>query len=195
MWDNTIVLFFTDHGDMMGAHKLRRKGCYPYEELYNIPCILRLPKGTDRGRATIEEPVISTDLPGALLELAGIEPSPQFAGSEIAKAMRREAPTGEECVFFEHYAAWWGRHPFYGARTATMKYVRYYGDDDFEELYDLETDPDELRSVLNDPGYTEQRTTLSKKADDWWQSTGGKSADYYETDEFKNNLNRTSEEA
>ena len=39
MWDNTIVLFFTDHGDMMGGHRLRRKGTMPYEELYNIPAL------------------------------------------------------------------------------------------------------------------------------------------------------------
>jgi arylsulfatase len=189
IWDNTIVLFFTDHGDMMGGHKLRRKGCYPYEELYNIPCIIRLPKGMERKRAVVDDVIVSTALPGALLDLAGIEPSEQFAGSAVTRALQSDAPTGDECVFFEHYAAWWGRHPFYAARTATMKYVRYYGKEDFEELYDLVKDPDELRSVINDPDYVEQRKDLTKRADDWWRDTGGKSADYYETEEFKNNVN------
>jgi len=189
MWDDTIVLFFTDHGDMMGGHRLRRKGTMPYEELYNVPCIMKLPVGMERKRATIEEPVISTDLPGALLELAGIEPSQPFAGSDVAQALRREAPTGDECVFFEHYAAWWGIHPFYGVRTATMKYVRYYGGDDFEELYDLANDPDELRNVIDDPGYGEQRRALTARADAWWRKTGGRSAGYYGSEEFKNGVN------
>jgi len=190
MWDNTVVLFFTDHGDMMSGHRLRFKGTYPYEELYNIPCIMRLPAGVERKRTVIEEPVISTDLPGALLELAGIEPSPQFADSGVMRALQREAPAGDECVFFEHYAAWWGIHPFYGARTATMKYVRYYGEEDFEELYDLSRDPDELHNVVNEPHYREQHDELAGKADAWWQNTGGRDAEYYGSDEFKEGVNK-----
>ncbi|MBT3295858.1 MAG: sulfatase-like hydrolase/transferase [Verrucomicrobia bacterium] len=190
MWENTIVLFFTDHGDMMGGHRLRFKGTYPYEELYNIPCIMKLPAGLERKRVTIEEPVISTDLPGALLHLAGVEPSPQFATSGVTQALQRKAPNGDECAFFEHYAAWWGIHPFYGARTATMKYVRYYGDEHFEEMYDLVKDPHELHSVANDPDYQLQRTDLSARADAWWRETGGKDADYYASDAFRDGLNR-----
>jgi len=188
MWENTIVLFFTDHGDMMGGHRMRRKGAMPYEELYNIPCIMKLPNGVDRKRAVITEPIISTDLPGALLELAGIEPEEAFSGSGVSAALNRTEPTGEEMVFFEHYAAWWGVHPFYAARTSQMKYVRYYGKDDFEELYDLEKDPHELKSVLEDPAYRLEREKLSSQADAWWKTTGGKDASFYESEAFKNGL-------
>lgn len=190
MWNNTIVLFFTDHGDMMGGHRIRRKGTMPYEEIYNIPCIIKLPAGMVRRRKTIQEPIISTDLPGALLEMAGIQPSPQFAGSGVTEALQRQAPMGDECVFFEHFAAWYGIHPFYAIRTATMKYVRWYGEEEFEELYDLERDPDELDNLIDDPGYTEQREDLAGRANEWWRSTGGKDLEYYQSDEFKNNVNR-----
>jgi arylsulfatase A-like enzyme len=91
-------------------------------------------------------------------------------------------------VFFEHYAAWWGVHPFYAARTSQMKYVRYYGKDDFEELYDLEKDPHELKSVLEDPAYRLEREKLSSQADAWWKTTGGKDASFYESEAFKNGL-------
>ena len=190
MWENTIVLFFTDHGDMMGAHRLRRKGTMPYEELYNIPCLLKLPAGMARKRAVVEDVIVSTDLPGALLELAGLEPPLPFAGSDVARALQRTAPTGQEHAFFEHYAAWWGGHPFYGIRTATMKYVRYYGKEKFEELYDLAKDPDELHNVAQHPTYREQYAKLSAEADGWWQRTGGKGVEFYESDEFKDNLNK-----
>jgi len=188
LWDNTIVLFIADHGDMMGGHRLRFKGCYPYEELYNIPCIMKLPKGVVRKRAVVEDVVVSTDLPGTLLALAGVDASPTFSDSDLLKALRRDSPTGNECAFFEHYGAWWGIHPFYGARTATMKYVRYYGDENFEELYDLVNDPDELKSVITDPAYRTQREELAAKADAWWLRTGGQTAAYYETESFKNGL-------
>lgn len=190
MWENTVALFLADHGDLMGAHRLRRKGTLPYEELYNIPCILKPPAGVPRRRAVVEEVVASTDLPEVLLELAGLSAPPPFAGGDAIRALRRDAPSGDECVFFEHYAAWWVRHPFYGARTATMKYVRYYGDDRFEELYDLARDPDELRNVAGDPAYRERLKELSARADAWWKETGGRSADFYETEAFRNNLNR-----
>ena len=189
MWDDTIVLFLSDHGDMMGAHRLRRKGTMPYEELYNIPCIMKLPADVERRRTVIDDVVVCTDLPGALLELAGIKPPAPFDGSDVARALRRDAPTGAERAFFEHYAAWWGRHPFYGVRTATMKYVRYYGADGFEELYDLAADPDELRSVAGDPAYAQVKRELAGAADDWWRRTDGKDADFYETEAFKANLN------
>lgn len=190
MWDNTIVLFTSDHGDMMGAHGIRRKGTMPYEELYNVPCIMKLPEGVERKRQTIEDVTISTDLPGALMDLAGIEATGPFANSGVTRALRRDAPVEGEHVFFEHYAAWWGVHPFYGVRTATMKYVRYYGKENTEEMYDLAKDPDELRNVAFDPAYESQKRKLSQLADDWWQSTGGKPAEFYESEAFKNNLNR-----
>jgi len=182
-------VFLSDHGDMMGGHRMTRKGTMPYEELYNVPCIVKLPKDMERKRSVVDEVIVSTDIPGALLELAGVDASPPFTDSGVVKALKRDKSTGEEYVFFEHYAAWWGIHPFYGIRTNTMKHVRYYGSDATEEMYDLETDPDELHNVAFDPAYGEQKAKLSKLADDWWTSTGGQSADFYETEAFKNNLN------
>ncbi len=190
MWDNTIVLFLSDHGDMMGAHRFRRKGTMPYEELYNIPCILRLPTGVATARRVIDEVIVSTALPGALVELAGIDPPEPFRDSEVGRALRRDKPTGNERVFFEHYAAWWGVHPFYGIRTNTAKFVRYYGQDQTQEMYDLVKDPHELHNVAFDPAYQAQRDRLAAEADHWWQSTGGRTVDYYESPFFKGNANR-----
>ena len=95
----------------------------------------------------------------------------------------------DPAILSEHYAAWYGIHPFYGVRNATMKYVRWYGNENFEEMYDLENDPDELTNVVSDPNYSLQYAELSKMADDWWQSTGGRDLAYYESEEFKDNVN------
>jgi arylsulfatase A-like enzyme len=189
MWDNTIVVFTSDHGDMMGSHRIRRKGTMPYEELYKVPCIMKLPTGMNSRRKTIDDVLISTDLPGALLEMAGIDPPEPFSGSDVVRALKREVAPEDAHVFFEHYAAWWGIHPFYGVRTMTMKYVRYYGNDQTEELYDLQADPDELRNLADDPHYADKKRELAQLADQWWKTTGGKPADFYESEAFKNNLN------
>ncbi len=189
MWENTIVLFFADHGDMMGGHRLRRKGTMPYEELYNIPCIMKLPASMLPQRSVVDDVIISTDLGGALLELAGLEAPGAFANSEIVRALQRKEAPADEHVFFEHYAAWYGIHPFYGVRTKTMKYVRWYGNEQCEELYDLANDPHELTNVVADPAYREQYVNLSQSADNWWQKTGGRDLAYYESEAFKNNIN------
>jgi arylsulfatase len=73
MWENTIVLFLADHGDMMGGHGMTRKGTMPYEELYNVPCIMKLPGHGKRKRSALMRSSFRPTCPGALLELAGVE--------------------------------------------------------------------------------------------------------------------------
>ncbi|MFH1570958.1 MAG: hypothetical protein ABIL09_23390 [Gemmatimonadota bacterium] len=68
-----------------------------------------------------------------------------------------------------------------------MKYVRYFGDDDTEELYDLVADPWELRNLAARPECLPARQALSRRADAWWQGTGGRDLGYYESDDFRAN--------
>lgn len=187
IWDDTVVLFLADHGDMMGAHKMRLKGTLPYEELYHIPCMLKLPKNTALKRHTVDDLISSVQAPGTLLRAAGIDLPAQFHNGDFYDAPFRDAPPADEHLFFEHYAAYWGIHPFYALRTPRFKYARYYGDDDCEEMYDLTADPHELTNIAANPAYAEQRTELANRADTWWQNTGGRDLAYYESDAFKAN--------
>ena len=187
IWDDTVVLFLADHGDMMGAHKMRLKGTLPYEELYRIPCMLKLPKSTTPVRQTVDDLVSSIQAPGTLLLAAGIDPPAQFHNGHFYDAPFRDGPPADEYVFFEHYAAYWGIHPFYAIRTPQFKYARYYGQDACEEMYDLHVDPHELTNIAAEPAYAEQRAGLSRRADTWWRNTNGRDLAYYESDAFKAN--------
>jgi len=187
IWDDTVVLFLADHGDMMGAHKMRLKGTLPYEELYRIPCMLKLPKSTTPVRQTVDDLVSSIQAPGTLLLAAGIDPPAQFHNGHFYDAPFRDGPPADEYVFFEHYAAYWGIHPFYAIRTPQFKYARYYGQDACEEMYDLHVDPHELTNIATEPAYAEQRASLSRRADTWWINTNGRDLAYYESDAFKAN--------
>ena len=188
IWDDTLVLFLSDHGDMMGAHRMRLKGTLPYEELYHVPCIFKLPVGISSARTVIDDLVSSQAFAGTLLKLANIGVPSEFTGGHFTEAFTRIHHPDDECMFFEHYAAYWGLHPFYGVRTRSMKYVRYYGDDDTEELYDLEKDPDELRNLAGEVHYVDIQRVLANRADAWWQSTDGRDVNYYESDFFRQNL-------
>ena len=185
LWENTIVLFFSDHGDMMGGHKMRAKGTLAFEEVYHVPCIMKLPKGMATKRNVIDDLVCSSQFAGTILKLAGVEVPADFTAGHFAEAFERTEHTENERVFFEHYSAYWGQHPFYAVRTRDAKYIRYYGPDDTEEMYDLENDPDELHNVVTDPAYQALRDTLSAEADAWWKKTGGRDFAYYESEEFR----------
>ncbi len=187
LWDDTVVLFIADHGDMMGAHKMRLKGTLPYDELYRIPCMLKLPRGTGTVRTTVDDLVSSVQAPATLLKSAGIEVPAQFHNGDFYDALFRAEAPEDEHIFFEHYAAYWGIHPFYAVRDRRTKYVRYYGDDACEEMYDLQRDPHELHNLANDPQHAARRTALAERADSWWQKTNGRDLAYYGSDYFKSN--------
>jgi arylsulfatase len=187
LWDNTIVLFLADHGDMMGAHKMRLKGTLPYEELYHIPCLMKLPKNTEPQRQVVDDLVSSVQAPATLLQAAGIDPPEQFHNGHFYDTPFRAAAPEDEHIFFEHYAAYWGIHPFYAVRTKRFKYARYYGDDACEEMYDIQNDPHELNNIAADPTYATTRGELAQRADTWWHETHGRDLAYYESAAFKAN--------
>ncbi len=197
MWEDTVVLFTSDHGDMMGAHRTRLKGTLPYEELYRVPCLLRLPGGRHAGRV-VDRLAVNTALPGTLVAAAGLRVPAAFRGGSLLPLLDEPAaapPPQEEAVFFEHYGAYWGLHPLRGIRTRRRgpdgvrewKYVRYYGPDDTEEMYDLASDPHELVNLAADsrPQVAEVRADLSARVERWWAETGGRSFAEYEAADFK----------
>ncbi len=187
LWDDTVAMFTADHGDMMAAHRMFKKGTIPYEELYRIPLLIRLPGGAAPGRRVIDDLVSSDQFAATLLEAAGIDPPASFHPATPWHALRRPKPPPDEAVFFEHYAAYWGLHPFYGIVTRQHKYVRYYGADDTEELYDLAADPHELHNLARDPACEAVRQRLARLADERWLATGGRDVAWYEGDAFRAN--------
>lgn len=186
LWDDTVVLFFADHGDMMGAHKMHVKGTLPYEELYRIPCLLKPAQGQVAPRSVVDDLVSSIQLAGTLTELAGVDSGGLEHGS-LCDALGRDERPQREAVFFEHYSAYWGTHPFYAIHTRDMKFIRYFGEDDTKEMYDLSEDPHELTNVAGDPRYARVQSELGRRAEEWWKRTGGRDLAYYESDEFKAN--------
>jgi arylsulfatase len=192
MWGDTATLFTSDHGDMMGAHRMRLKGTIPYDEIFRIPFILKLPEGAPEAtRKVVSDLGCNVAQPGTLVEAAGLPVPPDFkGGSLLPSAYRRELPESEQ-VFFEHYGAYWGLHPFRAVRVrdperGEWKLAKYYGPDQGEvELYDVGADPHEIVNRAHDPALGAWRATLEQRVDDWWERTGGRDFAYYESPAFK----------
>lgn len=136
----------------------------------------------------VDDLVSSVQLAGTLVKAAGLPEEEVFAHGDFLGVLHHDdQPPAQEGVFFEHYAAYWGTHPFCGIRTRDYKYIRYYGVDATEEMYHLTTDPTEIRNVAEDEAYSSKRRELADLTDTWWQTTGGRSAAYYESEHFKSN--------
>jgi arylsulfatase A-like enzyme len=184
MWDQTIAAFTSDHGDMMGAYRMRLKGTIPYEEIFHIPLTIRIP-GEDGQRRVVDNLVVNVQLPGTLIEAAGLELLSEFQERTLLPTLHRTELPEDETIFFEHYGAYWGLHPFRAVRTREWKYVKYYGPDQTEELYHLSEDPHELWNLARDAAAAPIRAQLESQVDAWWWETGGREYAYYESPEFK----------
>jgi arylsulfatase A-like enzyme len=193
MWNDCAALFTSDHGDMLGSHGMRLKGTLAYEEVFRIPFVLKLPASSAPPvRTVVDNLGVNVSQPGTLLEAADLPVPSEFTGGSLLPAIYHSHRPETEAVFFEHYAAYWGIHPIRAVRArdadgGDWKLVKYFGPDTGElELYDLRADPGELRNVACDLNLAAVKSRLEHQVDDWWEATGGRDTDYYESEEFKN---------
>ncbi len=148
-YDNTIVVFTSDHGDMLGGHGLVTKGVgTSYEEVYNIPLIIRAP-GMAGGREESGALVGMVDLAPTLLDLCGAGAIAAAQGRSLRPVLEgRHAPAGWQ----DAYAEFFGQRFVYTQRIvwhANWKYV--FNPGGIDELYDLGSDPHERRNLAADP--------------------------------------------
>jgi arylsulfatase A-like enzyme len=169
--EDTIVLFSSDHGDMLGSHGLRLKR-KPWEESIRVPAILRYPRVISKGRRTGAF-FTHVDFAPTLLGLCGLKPHPGMQGVDLAAHIRagRGAAHGE--AFFQIFGPYRGdgtEAAWRGLRTRRYMYAR------FESrpwvLYDLQQDPDELDNLAADPAAAPLLKDLGARLDAWMRRTG-----------------------
>ena len=164
--ENTLIIFMSDHGEMLGDHGIYLKGPYFYDPAVRVPLIISW-AGTIAGGRRSEAMVELTDLAPTLLEAAGLEPYEGMQGRSLMPLLYGEAPLDEhrEHVYCEYLNAMpWHRDPAPYAtmlRTSTYKIVALHGMDG-GELYDLRDDPGETVNRWYDPDYGEVRFDMVK---------------------------------
>jgi len=158
--DNTVIIFTTDHGDCMGAHKLIEKGPFMYDETYKIPLVVALP-GNDGGGYVNDDFVYLHDLTPTILDIAGIPVPDNMDGVSLTPILRGRP---EECAASEREEVYCmlDRHFFTVdqrmVRTKTHQFTFTPGD--IGELYDLVRDPYQLNNVYDNPEYDAVRRDL-----------------------------------
>ncbi|EMA37179.1 sulfatase [Halococcus hamelinensis 100A6] len=176
LYDDTVIVFTADHGDMQAAHGLNKKGVLAYEEILRVPLVVHHPQ-LDIERNVIPDFVSTAAVPGTIVEAAGESVSQAFTGGSLLPTMERSSPPDDDRVFFEHNVAYWGHHPYRGVRTPDWKLVEYPKDGE-GELYDMQTDADELTNRYNDPDYITVREALENTIERWWNATDGDMDDW-----------------
>ncbi|MBL6766337.1 MAG: sulfatase-like hydrolase/transferase, partial [Verrucomicrobiae bacterium] len=165
--ENTIVIFMSDHGEMLGDHGLYLKGPHFYEEAVRVPLVMRWP-GRFKAGLRVDGLVELTDLAPTLLDCVGIEIPNRMQGRAMTKLLSGEADAGRfrEFVFSEYYNSW-THQDGYGTmlRTTDAKIVVYHGQET-GELYDLERDPEEFENLWDSPEHQSLKLDLMKRCFD-----------------------------
>ncbi len=153
--DNTIVVYTSDNGYFIGEHGWTDKKVI-YEESIRVPLLVRYPCGIERGTVN-KDFVLNIDFAPTFLDYAGIECPSIMQGASFRQLLEGKTPANwRDSFYYQMYHANKTidrRLPHYGIRLQNYKLAHWYREINDWELYDLESDPNELLNVYNDPAY------------------------------------------
>lgn len=173
-WDNTIIIFTSDHAEMMGDHWMFGKGGV-YDGSYHIPLVIRDPAFADKAGRVVDNFTSAADLMPTLLQRIGVAPANHQDGASLQPFLQGEPPQN------------WRDHAFWEfdfrdvvtnaqeqalglksnqcnmavLRDHQFKYVHFAGLPPL--LFDLAADPDEMNNLADDPAYLAVRLRYAEK--------------------------------
>jgi arylsulfatase A-like enzyme len=172
--DNTIFVFTSDHGDMLGSHGQSRKQ-KPWDEAVRVPLLVRYPVAQAKGRR-LDLPVNTPDLMPTLLGLSGVAIPASVQGEDFSALIRGGPAPEDNPVLIEcptPFGEWLrekGGREYRGVRTKRYTYVR-----DLRGpwlLYDNETDPYQLANLVDKPEHADLQAKLEAELKKLLKKTG-----------------------
>ncbi len=164
--EDTMVIYTSDQGFFLGEHGYYDKR-FMYEESLRMPLLIRKPGQIPAG-AVNRDLVLNLDFAPTLLDFAGRKAGPGMQGRSFRAALEGRTPRDWRRSFYYRYWMHLADHgvpAHYGVRTRRYKLIYYYGQPlgtsgslpepraPEWELFDLEKDPHEMRSVYGEPAY------------------------------------------
>jgi arylsulfatase A-like enzyme len=164
VYDNTIVVFTSDHGDMLGSQGYTRK-LLPWDESAVVPFLLQYPKALGHTGRTVDLPVSTPDILPTLLGLSGIPVPASIEGTDFSGTLRgTPGATDNDGALFElpvpyHTAFTYGIDAYRGIRTRRYTYVETREGPWL--LYDNHEDPYQLTNLVGTPGIEARQASLA----------------------------------
>ncbi len=153
--DNTIVIYNSDQGWYLGEHGWYDKR-WMYEESLRTPFIVKWPGHIEPGSINSDF-VSNVDFAATFLDLAGVNIPTDMQGESLKSIFSGNTPSDWRKSHYYQYYEYPASHcvqRHYGVRTDRHKLIYFYQIDEWE-LFDLETDPNELNNVYDDPAYAD----------------------------------------
>lgn len=155
--ENTIVVFTTDHGHLFGQHGMQAKGGFHYEDLIRLPFIVRYPGYVPAGRVSSAMQSL-VDLAPTFLSFCNLPIPVWMTGVDQKKVWLGKDGEARDHVICEF------RHEATTIHQKTYVDERYkltvYYNQDYGELFDLQTDPSEINNLWDNPDYADLKSRL-----------------------------------
>ena len=191
--DNTIIIFGSDHGLLMGEYGMGGKGLL-YDLVSKIPCFIYDPglPEAKRGR-TVENLVSSLDITKTILDYAEIDSPSEMEGSSLKPLVNNEQTEWRDEIFLESLFTLRDNPFCEGIREGDWKYIRMFDGivhfketdtdfsgkkPDFEQLFNLAEDPDEKNNLIKEYESTELLTRLREKCQKYSEKQNEKRTKY-----------------
>lgn len=155
MLDNTLIIFFSDHGDMLGDQNLWRKS-YAYEQSSHIPMLMRPPKAMGiRPGQSIAGPVEIRDILPTFLDTAGVPIPENIDGQSLFKLVQEGSHNWREYLDLEHDICYAPTNHWNALTDGKWKYI-FHAFDGQEQLFHLHEDPNELNDLAQSSEFSSQ---------------------------------------
>jgi arylsulfatase A-like enzyme len=167
--EDTIVVFTSDHGDMLGSqgHRLKQR---PWEESINIPFIIRYPRKIEAGQRR-DWIVSSVDVMPTLLGLCDIFIPPQVQGLDYSATFLGKSSTQRDAAFlFNVHAGGGPGTDWRGIRTKEWTYAYHFSGD--WVMYDLKNDPYQLKNLIDNPKFAAKKEELREQLESMRKTLG-----------------------
>lgn len=155
LYDDTLIIYTSDHGDFMGFHHMLLKGNYMYDPVVKVPLIVKWPRNTRAGTVS-QRMVNNIDLAPTLCRAAGCKPGPQMHGHTL-----QDQNGGYDLIFAE---ADGGRQVM--ARSKNRKLILAApGNENL--FFDLDRDPLEMDNLYESPQYRDEIKSVETSLSAW----------------------------
>ncbi|HEV3204190.1 MAG TPA: sulfatase [Gemmataceae bacterium] len=150
LWNNTIVVFWSDHGYHVGEHGLWMKQSL-FEESARVPFIIIAPGAKGNGKPC-PRTVEFVDIYPTLADLTGLTPPGNLEGASLKPLLEAPAAPWNRPAFTQVQR---GGFPGYSVRTERWRYIEWDDRKQGTQLYDHDSDPHEFRNLAGDPKYAQ----------------------------------------